>query len=113
MLVERLGQREVHETETPRVVIGDDPVVIEDENDVIVLRYLLNARDGTCRALKPRSSPCGMNPDMPKCAIRVSPLSRSNRRYLARRDVEDASAGEPFRERLGNGKRMSARRNST
>ena len=38
MLVERLGRREVHEAEAPRVVIGDDPSVIEDENDVIVLR---------------------------------------------------------------------------
>ena len=40
MLVERLGRREVHETEAPGVVIGDDPIVIEDENDVIVLWIL-------------------------------------------------------------------------
>ena len=40
MLVERLGRCKVHEAEAPGVVIGDDPTVIEDENDVIVLRIL-------------------------------------------------------------------------
>ena len=40
MLLQRLGRREVHEAEASRIVIGDDPTVIEDENDVIVLRIL-------------------------------------------------------------------------
>ena len=38
MLRQRLARRQVHEPKSPRVVVSDDPAVIEAKNDVIVLR---------------------------------------------------------------------------
>src|SRR5271166_783358 len=54
------------------------------------------------------------DPDMPSWAISVSPLSRANRRYLARRATATIDlAVSRSAKRGGNGKRMSGRLRST
>ena len=79
------ARRQIHEAEPSRIVVGDDRAVIEDAGRRDRASDPSSAREGNRPESKPPPFSIRNEPDMPRCAIRVSPLSSSKRRYLARR----------------------------
>ena len=105
---------EVHEAEAARVVVGDDLAVIQMQDDVVVLRVLRALVMERAGAMASAAS-MRNEPDMPRWAISVSPLSSLKQKiFRAARKRDDLPSRQPLaRSRAGRESGCPPRRSST